>query len=235
MSATTNRESGLLHQGLPATTHEAARKFLLLCGVLYGVLYVIANDLVAAWLYGGYSRMSQAISELSATGSPARAFLAALLPLFGALLIAFGVGVWWSARGRRSLQITGGLLVAQGITSLLWLFGPMSSREEIAAHGGSASDLLHLVLSGLSALFIVAEMAFGAAARGRAFRVFSIITILVILGFGAGTAVLSQNLATGEPTRWLGVVERIMLGAWLLWMTVLAVELFRGKREPAPL
>ena len=46
---------------------------LLACGVLYAALYVILNDVVAAGLYDGYDPLSQAISELSATGSPARA------------------------------------------------------------------------------------------------------------------------------------------------------------------
>ena len=45
---------------------------LLACGVLYAALYVILNDVVAASLYDGYDPLSQAISELSATDSPAR-------------------------------------------------------------------------------------------------------------------------------------------------------------------
>ena len=53
---------------------------LLACGVGYSLLYVVQNDVVAASRYEGYSRMSQAISELSAKGAPTRRFLSAMLP-----------------------------------------------------------------------------------------------------------------------------------------------------------
>ena len=54
------------------TTRISARQALLACGIVYALLYVIVNDVIAATLYDGYSRMSQAVSELSATGAPTR-------------------------------------------------------------------------------------------------------------------------------------------------------------------
>ena len=45
-------------------------RVLLACGVAYSLLYVVENDVIAATRYEGYSRMSQAISELSAKGGP---------------------------------------------------------------------------------------------------------------------------------------------------------------------
>jgi hypothetical protein len=74
-------------------TSTRLTQILLACGVLYAVLYVAANDVVAAGLYEGYDPVSQAISELSATGSPAKAFLAAIFPIWPVLMIAFGIGV----------------------------------------------------------------------------------------------------------------------------------------------
>jgi hypothetical protein len=76
---------------------------LVACGVLYALTYVIFNDVIAATSYYGYSRMSQAVSELSASGAPTRTFLVAMLPIGTALLIAFGIGGWKSARGKRAL------------------------------------------------------------------------------------------------------------------------------------
>ena len=61
---------------LPAgVSRSRLAKALLSCGVGYSLLYVIENDAVAARRCDGYSRMSQAVSELSAKGSPAQAFL----------------------------------------------------------------------------------------------------------------------------------------------------------------
>ena len=66
--------------------------------------HVDHRDVVAATLYSGYSRMSQAVSELSATGAPTRPFLSAVGPVFTLLQIGLGVGMWRSARGTRPIR-----------------------------------------------------------------------------------------------------------------------------------
>src|SRR5262245_32706792 len=104
---------------------------LLACGVVYPVLYVLASDGIAATLYHGYSRMDQAVSELSGTAAPTRWFLTAMLFVYTALMIAFGIGVRKAAGRTRALRVTGNLLVAWAIAGLLWLPFPMSSREDV--------------------------------------------------------------------------------------------------------
>lgn len=231
MSSTTHAAPRRLHGDVPARWRGGVDALLLACGVAYGLLYVVANDLVAASLYPDYSRMSQAISELSATGSPARAFLVAVTPVFNALLIGFGIGVWRSWGGDRRLRVVGGLLVAQGATAFLWVLAPMSQREAIAAHGGTTSDTLHLVLSAASVVFILSQIGLAARSFGRRFERYSVLSIVAFLASAAVLGVLSPRLASGESTPWLGLVERIMLGAWLLWMAALAVALLRARRE----
>ena len=152
------------------TTRISGRQALLACGIVYAVLYVIVNDVIAATLYDGYSRMSQAVSELSATGAPTLGFLTAVGPLFSLLLIGFGLGIWRSAHGKRSLRIAGVLVVAHGATSFLWLLGPMSQREVIAAGGATSADTLHLVLSAATGLFVAAYVATTAVGFGWVFR-----------------------------------------------------------------
>lgn len=202
-----------------------------MCGVAYGLAFVVANDVVAATMYDGYSRMSQAISELSATGALPRPFLAALAPAFAGLLIGFGVGVWKAAHGRRALRVAGGLLMVHGIWMPLWLLAPMSQREVIVAGGGTSGDTMHLVLSGLTGLFVLSEIAFGAVALGRAFRLYSLLTAAAVVVFAAVlTGMGAANLEAGEPTPWLGLVERIGVYGWMLWMAVLAAALLRRER-----
>jgi hypothetical protein len=103
MSTTTTQRAGI-----------RLTQVLLACGIARVVLYVVVNDVVAAHFYPGYDPVSQAISELSATGSPAMAFLAAFSPVWTVLWIAFGIGVRRAAAGRRALRITGDLLIAHG-------------------------------------------------------------------------------------------------------------------------
>lgn len=212
--------------GTAITTRITARQALLACGILYALLYPIVNDVIAATLYDGYSRMSQAVSELSATGAPPKAFLTAVGPIFSLLLIGFGLGIWRSARGKRSLRIAGALVVAHGITSFLWVFAPMSQREVIAAGGATSADSMHLVLSAATGLFVAAYVATTAVGFGWVFRLYSVVTIATALVFGLLSAQVDK-IEAGDPTPYMGLLERIGIAAWLLWMAVVAVVLMR--------
>jgi hypothetical protein len=208
------------------TRSSTLLKVLLACGIAYGLLYPIVNDVIAATIYDGYSRMSQAVSELSATGAPPHAFLTAIVPIFSLLLIGFGLGISRSARGKRSLRMAGALVVAHGAMSLLWIFAPMSQREVIAAGGATSADTMHLVLSGATGFFVTAYVATTAFAFGWVFRVYSVATIATALVFGLLSAQIDR-IEAGDPTPYMGLFERIGIAAWLLWMAVLAVVLLR--------
>jgi hypothetical protein len=98
------------------------RKVLLICGFLASLLYV-GTDILAAMRYEGYSYTAQAVSELSAIGAPTRPLVVPLFTMHSVLQIAFGLGVWMSARRKRSLRFTAGLLVGVGLIDLV---GPFS-------------------------------------------------------------------------------------------------------------
>ena len=195
---------------------------LLTCGVLYAALYVALNDVVAAELYEGYDPLSQAVSELSATGSPARAFLTAVFPLWPALMIAFGIGVRRASGGRRALRMTDVLLVAHGIVGLLWLAFPMTSRADITSGApAAANDIGHLVMTGATIVLILSEIGISALAFGWRFRLYAVASTVIVVVFGALTAVQASTLAAGGLTPWMGLFERISIAPWLLWMAVL--------------
>jgi hypothetical protein len=221
-----NEDSG---RKAPAETFKLTSRVLLLaCGLLYAVLYPIVNDVIAATLYDGYSRMDQAVSELSATGAPTHAFLTAIGPVFSLFFIGFGIGVWQSAYEKRSLRLAGGLMIAHGAMGFLWMIAPMSQREVIAAGGATSADTMHLVLSGATGLFVTAYVATTAVAFGRIFRLYSIATIATALLFGFLSAQVDK-IEAGEPTPYMGLLERIGIGAWLLWVAVVAIGLIRTQ------
>lgn len=203
---------------------------LLASGILYAGTYVIANDGIAASVYPGYSRMDQAVSELSAKGAPTRPFLVGMSAVWTPAMVAFGTGVWRSAGGRRALRATGALLTAFGVTSLAWLPFPMTARKDMTPGKTPGNDVGHLVMSGVSVLLIMAQTAFGAAALGKRFRLYSTVTAAVVLVSGGLLARVSPNVGKGEDTPWMGLYERACIGAWLAWMTVLAAALMRQHR-----
>jgi hypothetical protein len=205
------------------------RQALLACGMLYAVLYPVVNDAIAATLYDGYSRMSRAVSELSATGAPPRPFLTTVGPIFSLLQIGFGVGMWQSAQGKRSIRIAGVIVVTHGVMSLLWVFAPMSDRDVIAAGGATSADTMHLVLSAATGLLVATYVACFAVAFGWPFRLYSVLTLTTALVFGRLSAQVEQ-IEAGDPTPYMGLLERIGIGAWLLWMAVASLVLLRRNR-----
>ena len=232
MPATVDRPQNLRPRHIGTKTSQVTLvKVLLVCGVLYSLSYAVANDVVAATRYAGYSRMSQAISELSATGAPTKGFLRAMLPIWTALMIAFGIGVWKSANRMRTLRVTGGLLVAFGVIGVLWLGFPMTSRQDMVNGTTPANDIGHIALTAVTVVLILSQIGFGAASFGKRFRVYSLLTAATVLVFGALTGMEAPKVPEGKPTPWMGLFERINLYAWLLWIAVLAVLLLRTRGE----
>ena len=205
------------------------RKILLICGVLSSVLYVGA-DIVAAMRYEGYSYTAQAVSELSAIGAPTRSLLVPVYVAYDLLLIAFGYGLWTSARQNRALRASAGLLAGIGAVGLAAMRFPMNLRGTEM----TLTDTMHIIVTGMTVLLILLAIGFGAGAFGRRFRVYSIATLATVLVFGALTALEAPRIAAGLPTPWLGVTERINIGAYLLWMAVLAVMVLRARNAAAP-
>jgi hypothetical membrane protein len=198
------------------------RKILLACGVLSSLLYV-GIDVLAAVRYGDYhSFTSQAISELAAVGAPTKHLVDPLFIAYDVLLIAFGVGVWTSPGRTRALHLVAGLLIAIAAVGLVW--PPMQLRGTDNVSG----DAPHIAVAGVVVLLILLTVGFGASLQGRRFLLYSYATLMTILVSGALTGFAGSRLAAGEPTPWLGVAERINVGAYLVWVLVLAVMLLRS-------
>lgn len=203
------------------------KKTLLVCGILSSLLYVAIDGLAAVRYPGYHSYLSQAISELGAVGAPTKALVDPLFLGYSILIIAFGVGVWASAPWNRVLRVIGGLVIGIGVVGLIT--PPMNLRGT----GNISGDLPHIVLTGVIVLCILSAIAAGASLCGGVWRRYSWATIATILVSGALTGVAARQLAAGQPTPWLGVAERINIGAYLLWVVALAVTLLRARANTA--
>jgi hypothetical membrane protein len=198
-------------------------KVLLMAGIAAVVVYVI-GDLLSSFLYDGYSYLDQAISELSAFGSPVRPLMVTVILIHGVLVLAFGVGVL-RASGRRSLSWVGGLLIAIGVvgfpTHTVWA---MSSR----GMAGGFNDTMHIVLSAVFSVLVIAAMALSAVAYPGWFRFYALATIAVVVGFGMASAFAIQGIDQND-TPWAGGFERINAYAYFAWLIVLAVTIMRRE------
>ncbi len=207
-------------------TVKMPRNSLLMCGVVASLVYV-GIDVVAAIRYPQYhSFTARAISELMANGAPTERLVDPLFLLYDVLMMAFAVGVWLCGSSKR-VHITAGALFAYAVFGLL---GPTVFEMNVRGSAGDpTADVVHIVATMVLVVLIFAAVGFGASIRGRSFRSYSLATLLVMVVFGALTSLSARGLSTAEPTPWLGVTERVNIGAFLLWVAVLALSLLRGS------
>lgn len=194
---------------------DALRRILLAAGPLSSLLYVVVTDGLAASRWEGYRRTSQMVSELFAAGSPGRDVLLPFTWLYTVLFTAFGIGVWASVRGNRRLRIAGSLLTAYGLWNVVGALYPLRL-------GDDTSIPMHVVATNIQLVLMVGAMCFVAAGFRGLMRVYSILSLAISALMG-----IVAFLAAPGPNLILGIGERISIGAFLLWVVVLAVVLWR--------
>lgn len=146
---------------------------------------------------------------------------------------------WGSASRNRDLRITAGLLIGISVVGFVSSLFPMHLGEPIS----SLANAMHSIMFGVIELLILLSMGFGAIAYRNWFRYYSIGTILIFILTGAlalGLAV-SENLtgvlrlglaASEKTTSWFGIIERINVYGYLLWVAVLAIILLQAEKWP---
>ena len=198
---------------------RAVKKGLILAAVPAVVVYVI-TDVVSALLYNGYSFLDQAISELSAFGSPVRPLMVTAILTQAVLLLAFAIGLlrvmrrgsalWWIG----AIGVAGFLVV--GIPN--HTFWAMSSRGTVTGF----NDTMHITLSIVFTVIVIATMILSAVAYRGWFRLYAVATLVVVIAFGAAAGFAIRGIEQNE-TAWAGGLERINAYAYFAWLIVLAV------------
>lgn len=219
---------GAIQQHAPSAAPVAGsvvRRALLTAGVFSSVLYVF-TDVAGGLRYPGYSFTSQAISELMARGAPSESFVDPLFLACSLLAVAFGVGVFLEGRVNRSLRITGALLT---IYAALGATGPTLFEMNQRGAGTLQGDAPHIILTAIIALLLMLAIGIGASAMGQRFRMFSYVSLCIVAFFGALTGTFAEQLAAGQPTPDMGIIERVCIYAAMLWIAVLGMALLRRR------
>ena len=99
--------------------------------------------------------------------------------------------------------------------------------------GGTLTDPMHIILACVTVLLILFTIGFGATAFRKQIRVYSIGTFVILVVFGALTALDGPRLAANLPTPLMGVNERINVFGYMLWVVVLAITLLRVREITA--
>ena len=212
---------------LPWWQGRTAKRAFLSAGLITGGVYVV-GDIVSGLLYDKYSFLNQAISELTAFGSPVRPEMQAVMLVHGTLVMVFGAGIFLVA-DRASTRWVGGLLVAAGAvgfpTHTVWA---MSSRGMESGF----NDTMHITMSLVFSLLVAAAMILAGITYRGWFRRYSFLTLAVVMGFGMASAVQMGGVKQNN-TPWTGAFERINAYSYFVWLAVLAVLLMRRRLGPA--
>lgn len=200
---------------------------LLSCGIASSLIYAV-TEIIASQRYAGYVWTARMVSDLFAVSAPTRDFVTMPMLGYNVLIMAFGAGVWLRS-GNRLLRWAGVTFVAYGIAGMLGFF--IFSLDYTVK--GSGADM-HMVMTFLLILFMFAFIVLAAVGSGRAFRIYSAVTTLVIIGGAAMAGSQIPKIEAHMPTPGLGIWERLNIYSMLLWVAVFAVMLMRGRIGSTP-
>jgi hypothetical protein len=210
------------------TVGEKSRVILLICGFIASLIFAV-TDVTAGLLYPGYSYTSQAISELFAIGSPTSSFVVPIFTFSSILVLAFSVGVWVSAGGSRTIHLVALMFVGNAVNGLLlWNVYPMHMRGAEATF----SDTMHIILAGVGVFFVLLVVIIVVLTSHDWLRIYSVVSLIVLLVPGALVFMTIPGLVMGEPTPYVGLTERISTYGYYVWQTIFIKHLInQGKSQ----
>jgi len=209
---------------------EGRLRLPLLLGAAAAALYV-AIVVVAGAVTPGYSHVAQPVSSLYQAGAPIGLPVAVAFALYNVLVVGFGVAVATlaaSGLARRRAGIGAGVaLVLVGVAGALDDVFPQDPIGSAITTPGS----LHIAFAAVDSLLTVVAMALAAwwllsRRELRALALYSVASFVVILVSGPITGV-----ATASTSPLMGLLERVTIFTFTLWMAVTSVVLARNARD----
>ncbi len=201
-------------------------KSLYLCGVAAPLVYLLVVVIGDA-IRPGYSHIANAISELIAAGAPNKTFLDVFFLLYNGLITLAGIGLFAQAQrgpAARLGKAGAACIIGVGLVSILMtLFFPMDARGTDATLQGT----IHLIIAGLESLGSMAAMfliGLWQKKQPGLQRTVLVTFICLALVFLAGITA-GASAASGSP--FMGLFERITIGAFLLWVLVFFTTIFK--------
>jgi hypothetical protein len=200
----------------------------------YPVLAVVASLFyIAAVIVGGalrqdYSHLTNSISELSLAGAPNKTLLDMMFGIYNIALVAFGVTVlaWFRKVRGVTVRVAAWMMVVVGVCGGLMFFFRQDPRGTIPTFTGT----MHLVLAGVMSPLTVILILLGGLSLGRlpgfgGYRNYSVASSVVCFVSGLATAV-----STARGFLYMGLLERITIGSFIIWLLVTGIRMLRLER-----
>jgi uncharacterized protein DUF998 len=205
------------------------KKLLYYAGMGSVIAYLLA-DIIGGIITPNYSYIVNAISELSQSGAENRMLISSLFFLSAIMGILFTIGIISKHPHKQSklIFIGGILLIVMEIFSALT--GTIFPMDPIGVETTFAGTM-HLVLVGIDAVLIFPALlmigtGFYREKNWKSFRSYTFTSLLIIFIFGVLSAVVIVN-----GIELMGLVARVTIYTYLLWIFVLAYKLIMEKPE----
>jgi hypothetical protein len=199
-------------------------------GVGAVALYVFAT-ILGRILDPSYSHARHPVSELISSEAPDRMLLGALFITYNVMLLLFGLGLVRGVRRSRALRVGFAFIVVIAVGGVL-LVTPFP--QDSLGETGTPAGAVHIALAAVVSLLTVATAFLLGSALQRdlswvAVSRFSFVMGFVILITGA---LAGSIVAVGGPAP--GLFERLTIGAFLLWVLVVAAHALITARGGPP-
>jgi len=204
------------------------RTVLAACGVIAPLLFVVLV-LVAAGQYDGYNHAEQAISELGGAGADESIVQNTNFFIVGVLIMAFAGGLCGGIRHTGASRLGPLLIVifalSAGVGNALL---PCDPGCEFESTKGSLHNITGLAgfLSAVAGMLLISG-GLKQDERWRSLHPYTLVTVvaaLVSLAVWIGSK--ANDLESVD-----GLLQRIFLGIWLLWIEVMALRLLWISRS----
>ncbi len=200
-----------------------ARTHTSLLGMAAPVLYA-ASVVLGGALWPEYSHLRDPISLLASTGVPNALLMNVLFACYDVLLCLFGLA-WWFGERHRPGSLAAMLLAVIGFLGIAMFF----FRQDAPGLNMTAAGLVHIVLAGAMSLLTMLAIFLRGRAEWRELgqrkaAVYSFVSLAVVFITGGPAAFsIARHWTFG------GLLERLTIGAFLLWVFV---EAWLSARRP---
>jgi hypothetical membrane protein len=209
---------------------DKIEKKVLYLGGIIGPIVFLLNDIIGSIITHGFNPIKNAVSELTQRGSENVILLSSLFLIAAMMLVVFAVGIVIHYRFAFSkLMFLGGIfIIFLGIFSALsGTIFPMDPFDTDTTFPGT----MHIVLTGFNIILIIMAIPMIGVGlykgkKWKSFRVYSLITVLIMAICGGFTSVFMMN-----DIELLGLFERITIYAYQLWIAILAILLINEQSK----
>ena len=205
--------------------NESIKYWLLICGILNAVFYLL-HDCIGARFYPGYNWMAQAVSDLTATDAPSRLIASELTKIHGIFscvactLICISAKVLWKEASEKILRLGLYLFVAMHwISAIGYSLFPLTG----SGYDGSFQSFVHVyvitvlvVLLSIVSLILIAVGGFKSGNKVLAWC--AVVAFLLMFLGAAGSAAV--------PREYFGIIERFSTYSAVCFTAVIAVIAF---------